>query len=149
MITDPRLMELQRQLARQGSLRNDPRSVMNEMDDLNAQDSIGRTQDRWSQFPGSRPGGTGMTGLQSNDSRGWAAMQNNNLESIQAMSDGPLQVRGNYGGTDFARQQFSVGGGMDAHQEQRARLLEAMLLNQGDEESLRGVGVLRGQKGRW
>ena len=108
-----------------------------------------QTQDRWQRFPGSRPGGTGATGLQSNDSKGWSAMLNDNISGMEAMSGEPIQVRGNYNNTDFANQTFSIGKGMDAHQEQRARLLEAMLLNQGDEESLKGVGQLRGQKGRW
>ena len=110
---------------------------------------VSATQDRWRRFPGSRPGGTGLTGLKSHDARGWTDMQNDNIESMQMMSDEPLQVRGNYGGTDFARQNFSIGGGLDAHQEQRARLLEALLLNQGDPNSLNSVGHLRSQKGRW
>ena len=107
------------------------------------------TQERWQRFPGSRPGGTGATGLQRNDSKGWSAMLNDNISGMEAMSGEPMPVRGNYNGTDFANQSFSIGGGMDAQQEQRARLLEALLLNQGDPASLKSVGTVRGIKGRW
>ena len=32
--------------------------------------------DRWNQYPGSAPGGTGSTGLLSNDAQGWSDMLN-------------------------------------------------------------------------
>ena len=107
---------------------------------------LSATQDRWRQFPGSRPGGTGRTGLHSNDARGWTALQDDNLNALELMSDEPLQVRGNYGGTNFADQSFSIGGGMDARQEQRARLLEALLVNTGHGDQITQV---RNMKGRW
>ena len=107
------------------------------------------TQERWQQFPGSMPGGTGLTGLNSQDSKGWTDMQNDNIAGLRAMSDEPIQVQGVQRNNDFARQSFSVGGGMDAHQENRARLLEALLLNQGDPSSLISVGTVRVMNGRW
>lgn len=105
-----------------------------------------QTQDRWKQFPGSRPGGSGLTGLNSNDAKGWTDMQNDNIAGLEAMNGAPVNVRGNYNGTDFSHQSFSVGGGMDAHEENRARLLEAMMLNLGNPKQSANV---RQMKGRW
>ena len=127
------LIDQEEQIARSGALT--PQMIQAQ-----------QTQARWKQFPGSRPGGTGPTGLNSQDAQGWTDMQNDNLAGMEAISGEPVNVRGNYNGTNFADQSFSIGGGMDAHQEQRARLLEALMLNSGNQNAL---GQVRQMKGRW
>lgn len=53
-------------------------------------------QQRWAEFPGSAPGGTGLTGLASNDAQGWSNLQNANIAAVnteRAMSGAaPLQT---------------------------------------------------------
>lgn len=56
---------------------------------------------RWQDYPGSAPNGTGLTGLTSNDANGWSRIQNENtwaMNQIRAANgQEPLNVR--YGGT--------------------------------------------------
>ena len=46
--------------------------------------------ERWQQHPGSAPGGTGSTGLLSNDAQGWSDMLNEQSWALGKMSDKPL-----------------------------------------------------------
>lgn len=52
---------------------------------------------RWKQFPGSAPGGTGPTGLMSNDAQGWSSMLNEQTEAANLSNEmagkPPLSVR--------------------------------------------------------
>ncbi len=52
---------------------------------------------RWQDYPGSAPGGTGPTGLMSNDAAAWSRMQNENTQALNAersmVGKDPLQVR--------------------------------------------------------
>ena len=43
---------------------------------------IGNIEQGWRQYPGRKSGGTGMTGLQSNDARGWSQMLNEQTEHL-------------------------------------------------------------------
>lgn len=53
--------------------------------------------DSWGQYPGRAPGGTGDTGLASNDATGWSAMLNEQTEaenlSRRLQGQGPLAVK--------------------------------------------------------
>jgi hypothetical protein len=86
---------------------------------------IAQTLERWGQYPGSRPGGTGLTGLSRNDSKGWTQMLNDNFQALQAQSDEPLRVVADYRGTNFATREADP----TPQQQQRAILLRALLVN--------------------
>src|SRR5215475_5884264 len=53
-------------------------------------------EDEWQQYPGRAPGGTGLTGLLPNDSRGYSDMLNEQTEYANLLrrqkGQGPLQV---------------------------------------------------------
>ena len=56
---------------------------------------IGRIEEGWKQNPGRRPGGSGSTGLASQDAQGWSEMLNEQVEhqNLQNTLDGkPLSV---------------------------------------------------------
>jgi hypothetical protein len=88
---------------------------------------VAQTLERWRQYPGSRPGGTGLTGLHRNDAKGWTQMLNDNFAAMQAQSDDPLRVAADYRGTNFA----TAAPDATPQQMQRARLLQALLVNEG------------------
>jgi len=58
-------------------------------------------EDSWQQFPGRAPGGTGLTGLLPNDSRGYSDMLNEQTEYANLLrrreGQGPLRVVGGRG----------------------------------------------------
>ena len=71
-------------------------------------------QQRWAEFPGSLPNGTGKTGIRQGSPftgnnrarmRQWSDMQNDNTWALNALraqnNQGPMQVRGTYAGTDL------------------------------------------------
>ena len=78
----------------------DPNAGLNYMatdrdnDITNRQNRLGQIQERQRQFPGSRPGGSGLTGLNKHDSKGWAQMLDDQRFAAEAQSGQPLQVRG-------------------------------------------------------
>ena len=49
--------------------------------------------ERWQQHPGSMPGGTGTTGLLSNDAQGYSNMLNDNTWAQEQLTGRPMQVR--------------------------------------------------------
>jgi hypothetical protein len=100
---------------------------------------VAQTLERWRQYPGSRPGGTGLTGLHRNDSKGWTQMLNDNFQALQAQSDQPLQVQADYRGTDFAEREQD----MTPQMMQRRNLLEALLVNEGKFEDAARVKLMR------
>lgn len=66
----------------EGLMGADPRQRLDEI------------QSQWKQFPGRMPGGTGPTGLASNDAHGWSQMLNEQTEAAQIANGGhPLTVR--------------------------------------------------------
>jgi len=58
---------------------------------------IQQIEDYWQQYPGAAPGGTGATGLLSNDAQGYSRLLNERIEHdnlVRALNDqGPLSVR--------------------------------------------------------
>lgn len=56
-------------------------------------DGLQQIQDRWRQFPGSAPGGSGATGLLPNDIQGWSNLQNANTEALGQLQGHPMDVR--------------------------------------------------------
>jgi hypothetical protein len=60
--------------------------------------------DRWNNYPGSRPNGTGTTGLNSNDFNGYIRQQNENTEAQnlqrEAAGQGPMEQRFGGGGVE-------------------------------------------------
>lgn len=46
------------------------------------QDRLTQIRKLWQQFPGRAPGGTGPTGLLSNDAQGWSDMLNQQTEAV-------------------------------------------------------------------
>ena len=67
------------------SMMNDPRTVMNSMDQLNDLHRLQQLMERWKQHPGSRPGGLGETGLYAGDKTGWSRMQDENIWGQNAL----------------------------------------------------------------
>lgn len=59
-------------------------------------DHLASVQQRWQEFPGSAPGGSGSTGLMSTDSQGWSDMLNENSWASNqlraAKGQGPMDI---------------------------------------------------------
>ena len=71
---------------------------VNKTDQINALLRLQQLTDQWEQFPGSQPGGSGLTGLgRTGTARDWSRMQNANIEGLNTLrgmsNQGPLQVR--------------------------------------------------------
>ena len=71
---------------------------VNKTDEINALLRLQQLTDQWEQFPGSKPGGSGLTGLgRTGTARDWSRMQNANIEGLNTLrgmnKQGPLQVR--------------------------------------------------------
>jgi hypothetical protein len=75
---------------------NDPRTVLNATDQLNTVHRLQQLMDQWKNNPGSRPGGTGKTGLSVGDKTGWSRMQDENIWGQNALRGlqnlGPLSI---------------------------------------------------------
>ena len=69
---------------------------------------LDRIQQLWKQYPGRAPGGTGATGLLSNDAQGWSTMLNEQKQALDAANEmqnkEPLGVKfGGYPGGQIGR----------------------------------------------
>lgn len=58
---------------------------------------LNQIRQRWEMYPGSRPEGSGRTGLLPSDAQGWSRLQDENIWALNALrkleNKGPLQVR--------------------------------------------------------
>ena len=74
------------------SIRGLQMAALNPAGRLNDQQRLKTIMERWQQHPGSMVGGTGTTGLASNDAQGWSNMLNDNTWAQEQLTGKPMQV---------------------------------------------------------
>ena len=112
-------------IGQQVPIENDPSQLRNWYEDINEQERLRQIMEQWDQNPGLAPNGTGPTGLNPNDSKGWARSRNDQTWASNALrglqNQGPLQMRGSYAGSDWETQSAPL----NALQQMRAHYLDA------------------------